>query len=121
MKNTKTKRPLEQQDIELLDKLISRFGQVMLWHWAWGLLGVVDEKQFEELEARFRKIRQKEGNEFPRTKLNEEYEQNKQFFRELHDLLAEFVARDGLGVEYDKRRAQHLAETALAYKKIASN
>lgn len=117
-------RTFEQRDAELLDRLIGRFNQLLLWQMTWGVLGVVDEKQAKELEARFKKIREKalrqaQAKEFPRTPINEEYELDKNFFRELQALLNEFIIREGLGTEYDKRRAKHFVETAIAYEKIA--
>ena len=113
------KQPLRQEDVELLDQIISRLNQALLWHLNWGIFGTVDAKSAKELEARFKKRREKEGKEFPITRLDEEYELNKQFFRDLNVLLVEFTKRDGLGIEYDKRRAEQFSRTISALEKIA--
>lgn len=121
MTKTRLDRTFKQQDAELLDKLIGQFNQLLLWTMTFGVLGIVDERQADELVARFRKIREKEGKEFPRAYSDEEYELNKEFFRQLQTLLNEFVTREGLGTEYDKRRARNFAETAAAFEKIAGD
>lgn len=119
MKTKQAKRPLKQQDIELIDKLIDRFNQLLSWTLGFGVLGITDEKIVEELGIRLKRLR-RNGKESSPTNLQEDYELNKKFFRELHNLLIEFHARKGLGTEYDKRKTLRFAETALGYEKVAS-
>lgn len=119
MKSKKASKSLERRDFELLDKILDKMGQLLLWTICYGVLGTTDKKRAKDLETRLKKLRQR-GKEFSPTKIpKEDHELNNNFFQELHDLLIEFSDEE-LWKEFDRRRAKRFAEIALGYEKIAN-
>ena len=108
----KKQKVLNSDDLDLLNQLLDRMNQLILWEISFGLLGITKNRKAEILEKRFRTIRQ--SGSLPGFFRQHEYKFNKKFFLELAKILISFADRKNLSKEYDRRRAREFGESMLA-------
>lgn len=113
------KQRLSAEDIILLDKVISGLSLLILFD-NHNILSHHSKEYAKNLESRLNRRRSKLTGISQEKTETEISSFGKKFFEELIGILDEFVRKEGLGVEYDKRLAAGiLPAIRLIYQEIA--